>query len=312
MPDASNQAQAYDSAPRTWGQVVVVAAQKWLDDDAPTMGAAIAFYTLISLSPVILTVLAVAGLAFGEDTVRAALYGAMGQVLGAEGAETIERLVRDARTSEAGTFAVVLTPILFVLGATTVFVQLQAALNVICKPDAQGPAAPTATAQHRRSWRYARLGLIFVRRRLAGFALIVGAGLLLGLMLAINAVIVGLANTIDAHASLGLADRLWLAQFVVSLVLQTGMFAAIYKILPDVPLDWVDVWTGAALTAILFTIGKLAIGFYLSHAAVASSYGAAGTLIAILFWVYYSTQIFLFGAELTWAWRRRRLALAVD
>lgn len=286
--------------------MIAVAAEKWLDDDAPTLGAAIAFYTLFSLSPVILTIVAVAGLLLGEEGVRAAVYGELAEVIGPGGAETVERLARDARNSGAGTVAVIAAPVLFVLGASTVFVQLQTALNVIWKVEA------ASTAGRSRRWRYAWLGVVFVRRRLVGFALIVGAGLLLSLMFTVNAAIVGLANHIDAHISLGLADQLWLAQLIVSLVVQTGMFAAVFKTLPEVALDWIDVWTGAVITAILFSIGKLAIGFYLSSTALVSSYGAAGTLIAVLFWVYYSAQIFLFGAELTWAWHRRRLARAAD
>jgi membrane protein len=215
--------------------------------------------------------------------------------------------VEGAASKEEGWLASLLAPILFLFGATAVFAQLQGALNRIWRT--KGPAAEEVAPPKDESTvtHATRIALAFVRIRLVSFGLVIGGGFLLTVSLAVNAVIVGLSKSWHGEVQ-ALAPILWVLQLCVSLAVLTGLFAAIYKLLPDTRVDWIDVWTGGFITAVLFTIGKFAIGAYLASTDVASSYGAAGTIILILLWVYYSAQIFLYGAEVTWLWRQHRHA----
>jgi membrane protein len=288
------------------------AAQKWIADEAPTLGAAIAFYTVFSLGPVLLTVIAVAGWVFGAEAASGALYGELAGLVGASGAEALQKLAESAWAKQEGMLAVIAAPVLFVLGATAVFAQLQMALNAIWR--ARGPTGEEAAAAIGAKppsdvgmvRGILRAGFALLRVRLLSFALIVGGGFLLTVSLAVNALLVGLGKSFDSDVRL-IGELLWLVQLLVSTAVLTGLFAAIYKLLPDTPIDWIDVWTGGLVTAVLFNLGKFAIGAYLASTDVASSYGAAGTMILLLLWVYYSAQVFLFGAEVTWLWRQRRL-----
>jgi membrane protein len=292
--------------PRTIGGILVNAAQKWSEDNAPTLGAAIAFYTVFSLSPVLLTVLAIAGAVFSEDAVRPVLFGEIAELVGVESAEAIQRVLVSAGQPQQGAIARVVGPILFVLGATTVFVQIQNALNAIWRvPKSEHPHA---SVKPRAMMRYLRWVLAYLRVRLVSFALVIGVGFLLIVSLVINAAIIGFADFIDDYIqnAPGYAQFLWSAHFLVTLVILTFLFAAIFHTLPDVPIAWIDVWIGALITALLFSLGKIAIGFYLARANVVSGYGAAGTMIVVLIWVYYSAQVFLYGAEVTWLWRAAR------
>jgi membrane protein len=292
----------------TWrvvGGILLDAAQKWSEDGAPTLGAAIAFYTVFSMSPVLLTVLAIAGSVFSEDAVREALFGEIAGLVGPDSAQAIQHVLVSATQPQQSGIARVVAPVVFVLGATTVFVQIQSALNAIWRvPKAQHPSA---SVRPRALLRYLRWALTYLRIRLVSFALVIGVGFLLIVSLVVNAAILGFADFIDAYMNAaGLAQFLWGTHFVVTLVILTFLFAAIFRILPDVPIAWVDVWIGALVTAFLFNLGKYAIGLYLATATVVSSYGAAGTTIVILLWVYYSAQVFLYGAEVTWLWRAAR------
>jgi len=286
------------------------AAKRWAEDKAPVIGAALAYYTVFSLGPVLMIVLGVAGLAFGEEAVRGELYGQLAELVGTQGGEAIQKLVEGASSKSEGLLASLLAPILFLFGATAVFAQLQGALNRIWRtqgPDADD-VAPAKPAEQASAVRHVtRIALAFVRIRLVSFGLVIGGGFLLTVSLAVNAVIVGLSKSWNGEVQ-ALAPLLWVVQLAVSIGALTGLFAAIYKRLPDTPVDWIDVWTGGLITAVLFTAGKFAIGAYLASTDVASSYGAAGTIILILLWVYYSAQIFLYGAEITWLWWQRRNA----
>lgn len=286
------------------------AGQKWVEDEAPVLGASLAYYTVFSLGPVLMTVLGVAGLVFGAEAVRGELYGQVAELVGAQGGEAIQKLVEAAASKQEGLLASLLAPILFLFGATAVFAQLQGALNRIWRtkgPEADHVAPPKPAEDEGTVKHVTRIALAFVRIRLVSFGLVIGVGFLLTVSLAVNAVIVGLSKSWNGEVQ-AMAPLLWVLQLGVSLTVLTGLFAAIYKLLPDTRVDWIDVWTGGFLTAVLFTAGKFAIGAYLASTDVASSYGAAGTIILILLWVYYSAQIFLYGAEVTWLWRQRRHA----
>jgi membrane protein len=292
--------------PRTIAGILVDAGQKWSEDNAPTLGAAIAFYTVFSMSPVLLTVLAIAGSVFSEDAVRDALFGEIASLVGPDSALAIQRVLVSAGQPQQGAIAKVVGPILFVLGATTVFVQIQSALNAIWRvPKAEHPAA---SVRPRALLRYLRWVVAYLRIRLVSFALVIGVGFLLIVSLVINAAIIGFADFIDAYLqnASGVAQFLWSMHFVVTMIILTFLFAAIFRTLPDVPIAWIDVWIGALITAFLFSLGKYGIGLYLASTSVVSSYGAAGTMIVILLWVYYSAQVFLYGAEVTWLWRASR------
>ncbi|MCC7049778.1 MAG: YihY/virulence factor BrkB family protein [Alphaproteobacteria bacterium] len=276
------------------------AARKWYADDAPTHGAAIAFYTVFSLSPVIATMLAVASVLFGEEAAGGAIYGQLREIVGPAGAASLQAWIASAHAADAGWLAGLAAPLIFLFGASAVFVQLQVALNHIWRIETVPPPSPRKTRGG--GWRYLEFLLDYLRIRLIGFMLVIGAGFLLAVSLMANAAIVAFANAAARHVAL-LADFAWLAQIVLSLAVLTGMFAAIFKMLPDRAIDWVDVWVGAAITAILFDLGKACIGAYLATTNLVSSYGAVGTMGVLLIWVYYSAQVFLYGAEVTWLWR---------
>lgn len=289
---------------RALPRICGAAAAKFVADDAPTYGAAIAFYTVFSLGPVMVTVLAIASALFGVEAASGIIYGEIGTMVGPTGAEALAKLIASATRSGEGASAAILGPILFVFGASAVFVELQVALNAIWKIDTikpRGVRQPTRGVMD-----YLRYVVDFLRVRLLGFALVIGTGFVLAVSLLVNAAIVGVAKTVAGRPfmanALALTELLWVVQLALTAVALAGIFAAIYKALPDVAIAWIDVWVGAGITAVLFVLGKAAIGAYLATTNMVSSYGATGTVIVLLVWVYYSAQVFLYGAEITWLW----------
>lgn len=261
------------------------AAVKWVDDSAPSAGAAIAFYTIFSLAPVVMIVLAVIGALYGDDAARGTVFAQLQGLFGAAGARAIEDVIQGADQPQRGFVAAVTGPIIFILGATAVFVELQAALNTMW-----GMKTTPFTI-----FRYLRI-------RLMSFALIVATGFLLIVSLVANAAIVAFGEfVLGEHKAM---EIMWVIQLVLSVVILSGLFALIFKVLPDAHIHWRAAWLGGLWTSILFTLGKTVIGFYLAQSDVLSSYGAAGTFVLVLLWVYYSSLIFLYGAELTWLWHR--------
>jgi membrane protein len=254
----------------------------WREDKAPRLGAALAYYTVFSLAPLLLIIVAIAGLAFGRQAAQGSLDDQIAGLIGREGADLVQTLIANAGQPRAGILATVAGGVAVLFGALGAFGQLQDALNTIWE------VAP-------RPGRGLR-GLL--RDRLAPAILTLGAGFLLLASLAVSA---GLAAA-GAYLAGSLAGYRWLAEvanFLVSLALTTVLFAMIFKVLPDATIAWRDVWLGAALTGLLFNMGKLLIGFYLGSRSLASAYGAAGSLVVLLLWVYYSSQILFFGAEFT-------------
>ena len=260
----------------------------FLDDEALSRGAAIAFYTVTSLAPVLLLVIAIAGLAFGQEAAQGAVMNQLTGLMGAQAAETLQAALASASGKSSGIVASVIGIVTLLATASGEFGEMQTALNRIWKAE---PKSGTVSR--------------LVRARAASIGLVAALGFLLAASLAVSAALTALGATLNARLPFGEA-LLSVINFVVSLALLAVLFAAIYKVLPDRAIAWRDVIVGALITALLFTIGKSLIGWYLGSSAVGSSYGAAGGLIVLFFWVYYSAQIFLLGAEFTRAYATSR------
>ncbi len=258
----------------------------WLDDYVPSMGAALAYYTMFSLAPLLLIVISVAGLVFGQDAARGEIATELRAMMGEAGAKAVQDLLASVQKPAEGAAATALGVVLLLIGATTVFGELQDSLDRIWH-------VPT----RKRS-----SGLIeLLRTRLLSFGMILAIGFLLIVSLVVSA---GLATVARLW---GPAFGGWYAVAAVTdalggFFLVAVMFALIYKIMPRVRVHWKDVWIGAVFTAILFMVGKTLIGLYIGTSGVVTGFGAAGSLVVVLVWVYYSAQIFLIGAEFTWVY----------
>lgn len=267
---------------------------RWLDDGASSMGAAIAFYALFSMAPLLLLVIAVAGLVIDPAVAREALSGQVTDLIGPQGAAAVLALLEASDERTDGIIAAAVSVGTLLLGATTVFGELRRDLDIVWRYEA--PAAGGVRQMiGARMWSF---GLVLT----IGFLLLVS----LGLSTAVSVVGGLLADRVPAAGVL-----LRVLEFFVSFVVITGLFAMIYKMLPSARIAWADVWVGAAITSLLFWVGKWAIGLYLGKSAVASPFGAAGTIVVVIVWVYYSSQIFLLGAQFTRTyalWRAARLA----
>jgi membrane protein len=265
---------------KAW-ELVKESVISFINDGALSRGAAIAFYTVTSIGPVLLIVVAIAGLAFGQDAARGAIVSQLSGLMGEESAELLQNIIRSASGKPSGIFASALGVITLLVTASGVFGEMQSTLNAIWKADPKGGTV-------------SRL----LRARAASLGLVAALGFLLLVSLVISAGLSALSEYVNAHLPFGHLI-LQAVNFLISFALNSVLFAAIYKVLPDKDLEWQDVLVGAVVTAFLFSIGKFLIGLYIGSSAVASSYGAAGALIVALLWIYYSTQIFLLGAEFT-------------
>jgi membrane protein len=256
----------------------------WSDDYASSMGAALAYYTLFSLAPLLLLVIAVAGFVYGADAARGAVISQFAGLIGEEGSVAIQGLLKSASQSAQSLIASLIGIVTLIVGATSTFAELQSDLDRIWR--APAAAKPSGI-----------LGLL--RTRLLSFGLIVSIGFLLLVSLVVNAGLAAFGKWYGGWFP-GWVLTMEIVNQVVSLAFVTVLFAMMYRILPSVHVAWRDVWRGAFATGILFTIGKFLIGLYLGKAGVASGFGAAGSLVVLLVWVFYSSQIFLVGAEFTW------------
>jgi membrane protein len=266
--------------------LIKTAVNSWLNDYAPSMGAALAYYTMFSIAPLLLIVISVAGLIFGVEAARGEIFFQLRGLMGEEGATAVQGLVQSASKPAKGVAATTIGILLLLVGATTVFAELQDDLDRIWR-------APERT----------RGGGIWglLRTRLLSFGMILGIGFLSMVSLIASAALSALGKW---WAPLFGAWELTLqaVNFIVSFALTSLVFALIYKFMPRARIAWRDVAIGAVVTALLFTIGKLLIGLYIGKSGVTSGFGAAGSLAVVLIWVYYSAQIFLLGAEFTWAY----------
>ena len=268
--------------------LVKESAQAFIADDALSRGASIAFYVVTSMVPVLVIVISIAGAAFGRDAARGAIAAQLSDVMGTEGAELLQSTIHGAADKSAGIVASTIGLITLLITSSGVFGEMQSALNAIWREPPKGGTI-----------------VRMIRARIASLGLVVALGLLLLLSLTAGAVLAVPDAYINAHLPFG-KTVLSALNFGVAFVLDVLLFAAIYKTLPDRDLEWHDVFVGAVTTAFLFGFGKFLIGLYLRSSAIASTYGAAGGLIALLLWIYYSAQIFLFGAEFTKAYAVRK------
>ena len=268
--------------------VVKTAAKNWVDDRATRLGAAIAYYTVFAIPPLLLIVIFVASLVFDEKQVRGELFSQLGGIMGEQGAESIQSALNVVGKHEKGIIATVIAVATLVLTSTGLFLELQSALNSIWGVE-QKPG----------------LGVMgFIKNRLLSFSMVLGIGFLLMVSLVVSTALSALGKYMSGLVP-GL-DVLWMIiNFLVSMGVITVLFAFIFKLLPDVRIAWSDVWVGAVVTALLFTVGKFALGLYLAKNSMVSAYGAAGSLVLVLLWVYYSAQILFFGAEITQAYANR-------
>ncbi|MBC8118826.1 MAG: YihY/virulence factor BrkB family protein [Burkholderiaceae bacterium] len=278
----------YKHSLKEWWQLVRAAVTAWIDDYAPSMGAALSYYTVFSLAPMLLIVISVAGLIFGGDAVRGELFGQLRGLMGRDAAKAVEELLSSVSQPSEGIAGTVIGIVFLLVGATTVFGELQDALDRIWRAPAREKTGGL--------W-----GLL--RARLLSFGMILGVAFLLMVSLVFGAAVAALGKWWSG------AFGNWetLAQIVnvlVGFVVTTVGFALIYKFMPRVKVHWHDVFLGAAVTALLFTIGRFLIGLYIGKSGIASGFGAAGSLVIIFVWVYYSAQIFLLGAEFTWVYAR--------
>ncbi len=258
--------------------------EAWSDDYVPSMGAALAYYTLFSLAPLLLIVIAIAGLVFGQDAARGEIEAQLRSLMGEGSALAVQEMLTSVRKPAEGVTATIIGVCLLLIGATTVFGELQDTLNRIWKVPARSRVG---------GW------IHLVRSRVLSFGMVMALGFLLVVSLVFS-------------AALAIAGRWWgplfgewqllatVADSLSSFVVVAILFAFIYKTMPTVQIKWGDVWVGAVVTALLFTLGKSLIGLYIGRSGVVTGFGAAGSLVVVMLWVYYSAQIFLIGAEFTW------------
>lgn len=261
--------------------------KEWQEDNVAQLAAALSYFAVVSLSPLLVLVVVMVGLFYGRDTARAELMTQVESLVGPQVAQFVETILANASQPELASIAGILSFLILLWGSTNLFSQLQFSLNTIWDVDPDPEAGIWAT----------------VKRRFWAFAMVIGIAVLLLANVILSSVLTTLSGATTAW--LPQVDWLWpVINFIISLVVMTILIAAIFKILPEAEIAWRHVWLGAAVTAVLFTIGQFALSFYLSNAG--SAYGAAGSFAVFLIWVYYSAQIFFFGAEFTQVYARRQ------
>ncbi len=259
--------------------------EQWQDDNVSMVAAGLSYYTVFSIAPLLVIVIAVAGAFFGQATIEDEIITQFGDLLGEETANLITTMIEAFQNMESGLFASILSIALLLFGATNLFFQLEKAINVIWNVDKEKEEKTGGITN-------------MLQKRVLSFAFVLGLGVLLIVSLVVNSVL-------SASLAFFETEIVWIGlplqsvTILVSITVLTVIFAMIYKYLPDTRIDWRDVWVGALVTSILFTIGQQAIATYLGRSSVTSAYGAAGSLAALLLWLYYSMQILLIGAEFT-------------
>jgi len=258
----------------------------WVDDYAPSMGAALAYYTLFSIAPLLIIAIAVAGLIFGQEAARGEIVAQIQGLIGREGAIGVQGLLKSTSEPAQNIFATVVSIITLVIGATSVFGELQSDLDRIWRVP--------ASAKVNGIW-------TLLRSRLLSIGLVLALGFLLLVSLVVSAAIAAFGKWSNGFFE-GWEAFLYALNYSISFAVTTSLFAMLYKLMPRARIAWRDVCVGAAVTAFLFEVGKFLIGLYLGKTSVASGFGAAGSLVSLLVWVYFSAQIFLLGAEFTWVY----------
>jgi membrane protein len=284
--------RASQSASLSAGEILRLlkdSALAWNTDGAASMGAAIAFYTIFSIAPLLIITMAIAGFFFGADATQGQIYAQARSLLGTDGASALEGLVQSASRPTEGFTATIVGLLFLIFGATGVFAELQGAMDRIWQ---------TPVSEKQSGVWY------LLRRRILTFGMLLAVAFLLLVSLTVSALI-STIQTLWSPQNPGLEIVWQVINFAVSFFIITGLFALLFKLLPRVKVAWGDVLIGAIFTALLFNIGKFLIGLYIGKTAVVSGFGAAGTVVAMVLWVYYSAQIFLFGAEFTWLYAQR-------
>lgn len=272
---------------RTAWEILRQSVTQWLQDRAFELAAALSFYAAISLAPAVTMTLSVASLFYGEAAVRGELVSRVEGVVGEPGAEVIQNILASTTESPSGIFAVG-SFVMLLVGASIVFVQLQSALNTVWN------VAPKPTL----SFWYT------VKLRLLSMGLVLSVGFVLLASMILSAVLSAIRDFVTGVSPF--AGALWQSgNFVIGVLVAALLFAALFKLLPDAHIGWKDVWVGALITALLFNIGRVAIGVYLARTAAGSAYGAAGSLITLLLWIYYSSLVMLLGAEIAQVYARK-------
>lgn len=264
-------------------------AADWKKDNATRLSASLAYYTLLSIAPLIVIAITIAGFAFGEEAARGRIAAQLGGLVGAQAAQGVQMVVQNARSPASGVVSSTLGILVLILGASGVFGELQESLNTIWKVEPKPGRGIWGT----------------IKGRFFSFTMVLGVAFLLLVSLIVSAAVSAVGHVLQS--SLPGGEALWQAiNFGFSFGVITFLFALIFKVIPDVEIEWRDVWFGAATTALLFTLGKFLLGLYLGKSTISSSYGAAGSIIVLVVWVYYSAQILFLGAELTQTHARRR------
>ena len=265
---------------KTAWNLLKTTAYKAMEDRVPRLGAALAFYTILSLSPLLIIAAGIIGMVYGEDAAQGKLVENLTGYVGKQGAEAIQLMLANARTTSSGIIATIVGAVTVLFAATGVFSELHDAMNTIWNVQLKPGNSILA----------------YLRDRLLAFFMVLGIAILLLLSLVVSTAL----SAIDKFfiGAISLPGTAQAVNFGIAFVVITLLFAMMFRVLPDVKIGWRDVWLGAAFTSLLFNIGKSLIGVYLGRSSLGSAYGAAGSLVVLLVWVYYSAQIFLFGAEL--------------
>jgi membrane protein len=277
--------------PKAFLSLLKKAAASWSDDRAPSMGAAISYYSVFSLAPLLVIIIAVAGFFFGADEVQGAIFAQLADLMGENAAAAVDEMLQNAQEPEVGSIAGIVSVLVLIIGATTVLAELQGALDRIWEvPESEKPKGNAL-------W-------LWIRMRILTFSLVLAMAFLLIISLVFSAALSTMGKWWGGLLDGGGEAFVHILDLGVSFALLTVAFAVIYKLMPSTHIRWKDVWVGAAVTSLLFTVGKWAIGLYLGKSDVASGFGLFGSLALMMVWVYYSAQIFLFGAEFTWVYAK--------
>jgi membrane protein len=280
--DRAPQPERFSWRPKPIYHLLRATYAEWSKDKVPRMGAALAYYTIFSLAPLLVIAIAIAGFVFGANAVQGQIMGQIQGLVGSESARAVQTMIQSAHRPAHGIVATIFGLAVLLLGASGVFSEMHDALNTIWKVD---------TTSKTGVWN-------LIKGRFLSFGMVLGIGFLLLVSLLLSAALTAVATYASGFLPIP-PTALHAVDFVFSLVFIAGLMALIFKFLPDVRISWSDVWIGAALTSLLFTAGKFLIGFYIGHSVTMSAYGAAGSVVIILAWIYYSALILYFGAEFT-------------
>src|ERR1700687_452763 len=286
---AQHKPQGFSWRPKTIFQLLRRTYSEYSKDKVPRMGAALAYYTIFSLAPLLVIAIAIAGFVFGAEAVQGQIMGQIQGLIGPESARAVQTMIQSAHKPAHGVIATIVGLAVLLLGASGVFTEMQDALNTIWKVDTTSKAGV---------WN-------LVRSRFLSFGMVLGIGFLLLVSLLLSAALSAAAGYISGFISVPPAV-LHAVDFLFSLFFIAVLMTLIFQLLPDVKIAWSDVWVGAMLTSLLFTTGKFLIGFYIGKSVTMSAYGAAGSVVIILAWIYYSAQLLYFGAEFTHVYSKER------